>query len=420
MSKKNKQTLVPKLRFPEFRDTCEWSNYSLNEIAERLTEKVGDRKLTTVSITAGFGFISQSEKFSRDISGQQYKNYILLKKGDFSFNKGNSKKYPQGCVYKLKEFNEAAAPNAFLSFRFKKEYVEDFYIGYFESNFHGKQLAKYITSGARSDGLLNINPDVFFSIKLPTPVDKKEQQYIADCLTSLDDLIIAEAQKLDAYKTHKNGLMQELFPDDGETVPNLRFREFRGKEEWEEKELGKIGEIISGLTYSPNDIDENGVLVLRSSNIQNNRLSFDDNVYVRTNNFNPVEEDDILICVRNGSHNLIGKNAIITKEYVGLAFGAFMTVYRSKCNKFLIHWFSSVQYYKKVKQNLGATINSINGTDLKKFLVLIPSPAEQQRIDDCLSSLDELITAQAQKVELLKMHKKGLMQGLYPKIGNEE
>ena len=70
-----KQALVPRLRFPEFRGAGEWNNFKLTQISERLQEKVGSRKLTTVSITAGFGFVSQVEKFGRDISGEQYKNY---------------------------------------------------------------------------------------------------------------------------------------------------------------------------------------------------------------------------------------------------------------------------------------------------------------------------------------------------------
>ncbi len=96
-------------------------------------------------------------------------------------------------------------------------------------------MTKYITSGARSDGLLNIKPEDFFSIILPTPIEKKEQQKIADCLSSIDDLITAQTQKLAALKAHKKGLMQQLFPAEGETVPKLRFPEFRDGHEWKIK-----------------------------------------------------------------------------------------------------------------------------------------------------------------------------------------
>src|SRR5690349_18335235 len=96
-NKKTKGAFTPKLRFPEFQDTGKWAEHSLAEISTRITKKVGDLSLMPVSITAGKGFVPQADKFGRDISGQQYKNYIVLDKGDFAYNKGNSKRYPQGC-----------------------------------------------------------------------------------------------------------------------------------------------------------------------------------------------------------------------------------------------------------------------------------------------------------------------------------
>ncbi|MCW7458565.1 restriction endonuclease subunit S [Leptospira bandrabouensis] len=200
-------------------------------------------------------------------------------------------------------------------------------------------------------------------------------------------------------------------------VPSLRFPEFRVAGEWEKEKLGDIGEVVSGLTYSPDDVAENGVLVLRSSNIQDGVLSFEDNVFVKVNSYNAVKENDILICVRNGSRNLIGKNALINKESEGMAFGAFMSIYRSKYNLFLYQWFSSDFFFNQVKKNLGATINSINGNDLKKYSVSFPSLPEQQKIADCLSSLDELIQFQTKKLEALQSHKKGLLQNLFPAEG---
>ena len=145
--------------------------------------------------------------------------------------------------------------------------------------------------------------------------------------------------------------------------------------DWEVKKLGDLGDIIGGLTYNPDDInDMEGTLVLRSSNIKDGQLVFEDNVFVKVNSeeFNPVKENDILICVRNGSKSLIGKNALITKQAEGMAFGAFMAVFRSKFNKFLFQIFDTDIYYKEIHQNLGATINSINGGDLKLFKIPIP------------------------------------------------
>jgi type I restriction enzyme S subunit len=185
--------------------------------------------------------------------------------------------------------------------------------------------------------------------------------------------------------------------------------------DWEIRKLGELGEIIGGLTYSPDDIcEDEGTLVLRSSNIQDGQLVFDDNVFVKVNpaEFNPVQKDDILICVRNGSKSLIGKNALITDKVEGVAFGAFMAVFRSKHNTFLFQIFDTDIYYKEIHQNLGATINSINGSDLKLFKIPIPPLPEQQKIATILSTWDAAIDNCKAIIDKLKKRNKGLAQQL--------
>ncbi len=246
MAKDENKTLVPKLRFPEFRKDGSWTATALHELCDRIVEKVGDAILTPVSITAGRGYVSQAEKFGRDISGAQYKNYIRLKRGDFAYNKGNSNLYPQGCVYRLKEFDEAAASNAFICFGLKPGNAAEFFEGLFEMNAHGRQLIRFLTSGARSDGLLNIKAEEFFSVRFPIPPTFAEQQKIASCLTSLDELIAGQSRKVESLRAHKRGLMQQLFPRDGETSTQLRFSEFQG--DWEVKKLGEIFNTATGGT----------------------------------------------------------------------------------------------------------------------------------------------------------------------------
>ncbi len=213
--------------------------------------------------------------------------------------------------------------------------------------------------------------------------------------------------------------MQNLFPQEGEKVPKYRFKEFEKDGEWEIKELNKLGDLINGLTYSPEDVRENGLLVLRSSNVQNGLIALNDCVYVRTDiqGANFSKPNDILVCVRNGSKNLIGKNAIIPIGLPLATHGAFMTVFRAKNPEFAFQLFQTDFYDKQVKADLGATINSINGKNFLKYEFPVPKKLkEQQKIASCLSSLDALITAQTERIEQLKLHKKGLMQCLFPKI----
>jgi type I restriction enzyme S subunit len=204
-------------------------------------------------------------------------------------------------------------------------------------------------------------------------------------------------------------------------VPKYRFKEFENDGEWEIKELNKLGDLINGLTYSPDDVRENGLLVLRSSNVQNGLIDLNDCVYVRKDiqGANLSKPNDILVCVRNGSKNLIGKNAIIPKGLQLATHGAFMTVFRATNPEFVFQLFQTDFYDTQVKADLGATINSINGKNFLKYEFPIPkNPKEQNKIAKCLSSLDDLVTEQTEKLNLLKLHKTGLLQGLFPKINN--
>lgn len=403
MNKENK--LVPKLRFPEFVNEGEWNEPTLGEISDRIENKVGTRKLTTVSISAGVGFVSQAEKFSRDISGQQYKNYIVLKKGEFSYNKGNSKKFPQGCIYKLKEFDEVAAPNAFISFKFKDNYNGDFYQGYFDNNYHGSQLQKFITSGARMDGLLNISANDFFTIKFPTPKNPDEQQKIASCLSSLDELIAAHTDKLDALKDHKKGLMQQLFPAKGETVPKLRFKEFEGDGEWSLKELGNIAENLDSkrIPITGTQREKGNIPYYGASGIID---------YVKDYIF-----DDELLCISEDGANLIDRTYPIAFTINGKTWvnnHAHVLKFEKKCTQVLVeNYLNAINLEDYLT---GAAQPKLNQAKLSIITIPLPKPNEQQKIANFLSSIDDEIVAQVEKIEGLKEHKKGLMQGLFPVI----
>ena len=183
---------------------------------------------------------------------------------------------------------------------------------------------------------------------------------------------------------------------------------------WKVVKLGEIGKIVNGLTYSPENVSNNGLLVLRSSNISDNSIVLNnDDVYVKgISKFNKTLENDILICVRNGSKNLIGKSALITEKYKDLAFGAFMAIFRSNYNLFLIHIFKTNTFFKQVKNDLGATINSINNGNLLNFKIPLPPLDEQEKIAEILSTWDEAINLTINLIESKKQFKKALMQNL--------
>lgn len=186
-------------------------------------------------------------------------------------------------------------------------------------------------------------------------------------------------------------------------------------EDWEVKELGEIGQCLIGLTYKPENVKNYGLLVLRSSNIEENTLKFDDNVFVdiEVTDDLKVKENDLLICVRNGSRDLIGKCALIDKHTEGATFGAFMSVYRSSFSKYVFHCFQSDVIKKQIELNLGATINQITNKSLNSFKVAIPkNDYERNKIVTALSDIDALIVSLKKLIEKKRLIKQGTMQQL--------
>ncbi|WP_201796286.1 MULTISPECIES: restriction endonuclease subunit S [Gammaproteobacteria] len=420
MSGNDKRPLVPRLRFPEFQDAGEWGSPTLGEISEPVEERVGERQLTPVSISAGIGFVPQAEKFGRDISGNQYKLYTVVRDGDFVYNKGNSLKFPQGCVYDLQGWGEVAAPNVFICFRLKNGYENGFYRQCFEGNAHGTQLRKYITSGARSNGLLNISKNAFWGVRIPTP-GHAEQQKIADCLSSLDDLIAAESLKLDVLKINKKGLMRKIFPRKRETIPQFRFPEFRDEEEWKSDFLGNIFETTSGGTPSRSvkeywDGDIPWITTsLVDFRIITNADEFISEEGLKNSSAKRFPQGTVLIAMY-GQGKTRGQVALLGIEAAtNQACAAILP--RKEIDPYFVFLNLADRYEElRLLSNSGGQENLSQGL-IRVISFSYPSnPAEQRTIITCLISLDNFIIEQTQKIEALKIHKKGLMQRLFPRL----
>ncbi|CUR66315.1 EcoKI restriction-modification system protein HsdS [Achromobacter xylosoxidans] len=417
---KNTARLVPRLRFPEFLNAGEWNAPKLAEVSTPVEERVGERILTPVSISAGIGFVPQAEKFGRDISGNQYRLYTVVRDGDFVYNKGNSLKFPQGCVYDLQGWGEVAAPSVFICFRLKDGNENRFYRQCFEQNLHGAQLRKHITSGARSNGLLNISKEAFFGVRIPTP-DQSEQRKIADCLSSLDELIRAEALRLDALKAQKQGLMKNLLPGEDETVPRLRFPEFQNTKEWQLERLEDLAKRGSGHTPSKSHPEYYGGGVKWVSLADSKRLDA-----------GLIEETETEISaagIENSSAILHPAGAVLLSRDAGVGKSAVMGLDMAVSQHFIVwtckpdrlhNWFLyySLQRKKPLFERVatGSTIKTIGLPFFVDMRLALPTLPEQKMIADCLASLDLRITAQAQRVDVLRCHKKGLMQQLFPAL----
>jgi type I restriction enzyme S subunit len=416
MKPESKRVLTPKLRFPEFRDEPEWNVEKLGAVASLITERAGSKKCVPMSITSGVGLVSQQDKFGRTIAGNQYENYLVLQRNDFAYNKSATKEFPQGFIAKYSGDEPAAVPNSiFTCFRAHKDGIVPDFLNYlFAGNLHGKWLRKYIEVSARAHGSLSIDDEILLSLPIPLPCGgspRAEQQKIAECLTSIDELIAAHGQKLDTLKSHKKGLMQQLFPCEGETLPRLRFLEFRYAAEWDVKPLEQVASYENGKAHE-NNISEGGKYIVVNSKF----ISTEGEVRKYSNDaFCMADSGDILMVLSD-----VPNGRAIAKCYYVEADSLYTVnqrICRIKPNgvdgKFLLHALDRNPFLLAFDDGVKQT--NLRKEDVLSCPICFPQlPEEQKKLGDWVSSAEELISSQTQKLESLKTHKRGLMQQLFP------
>ncbi|HLO99898.1 MAG TPA: restriction endonuclease subunit S [Fimbriimonas sp.] len=413
------KALTPRLRFPEFK--AHWHQVPLGKLAKPISDRVGAAECVPYTVTSGVGLVSQNEKFGRTIAGNSLGSYIRLLRDDFAYNKSSTKSFPEGYVARLTVEVSAAVPKSiFTCFRPDSSKIEPSYLDYlFANNLHGKWLRKFLSVGARAHGSLNVNDEDLWALPVPMPsgpLSGAEQMKIAECLTSLDGFIAAEARRLEALRAHKKALMQNLFPREGESRPRLRFPEFRESAEWQETALERVIEIASGQV-DPREPPYSGLPSIGGENIESHtgklsgvRTAREIGVISGKYAFGP--EDILYSKIRPAL------NKVAMPEFEGICSADIYPIRPSttelrRSYLFLILQSEAFLRYA-TKHSARGKIPKINREALMAYRVLIPSAEEQQRIADCLSSLDVLIAAISQHYDTFRNHKKGLMQQLFP------
>lgn len=289
--------------------------------------------------------------------------------------------------------SEASTNQGFQSFVANKN-TNNEYLYYLIST-----LKKELLKNSSGSTFLEISPNKLKSIVVRVPSTLEEQTLIGTALSNADNWITNLDNLLIKKRQIKQGALQELL---------------KPKKGWEVKKLGDVGECIIGLTYSPDNVTSEGKLVLRSSNVKDNKLVYSDTVFVNVEVSEKLitRKGDILICVRNGSRNLIGKCAYIDGRGVGETFGAFMSVFRSNYNAYIFQVFQSNIIKKQIEEHLGATINQITNKSLNSFQIPFPTIKEQEYIVAILSDMDAEIEQLETKLEKAKKVKQGMMQEL--------
>ena len=397
---KSKKSLQPKLRFPEFGFDVEWEIKPLGEICDILNNKRqpisgGARKSGAYPYYGASGIVDYVENYIFDER--------LLLVGEDGAKWGPSEKTAFIADGKYWVNNHAHVLKA-------KGIIDTI----LESYLVMIDLSPFVTGAAPPKLTLG----KLKGIPIPVSNSKKEQQKIADCLSSLDELIEAEDQKLEALQRHKKGLMQELFPSEGQTLPKRRFPEFQSAPDWEEKTLENVFYFKQGYQVPVEvqflDKQEGRERFIRIIDVtqKNEPPRFID----ATDRANILSENDLFM-VRYGTPGLVSMG------YRGIiANNLFQLIFINQSKNFSKFWY----YNLKGKEDKIATLSgsssmpAISFKTLEGLKIRFPSILkEQQRIADFLSSIDNLITTQIKKLESLRLDKKGLMQQLFPNHNQE-
>jgi len=387
------QGLIPNLRFPEFRNAGAWEELNGNKVFEQITNKQHNSDLPVLAITQEYGAIPRAMiDYHVSVTNKSIESYKVVEIGDFIIS---LRSFQGGIEYS--KYKGICSP-AYIILRKKNNYVHDlFFKQFFKAERFIKLLNKNL-EGLRDGKMVSYRQ--FSELLLPTPL-LPEQQKISDCLFSIDELITNQAQKLDTLKAHKKGLMQQLFPEESKTVPELRFPEFRDDGEWKNHTINDLAKVMTGNKDTQNKIDGGDYpFFVRSQTVERiNSFSYDGEAILTSGDG---------VGVGKNFHYIIGKFDFHQRVYC---------IYDFKENVLglFIYQYFREHFYKRVMQlSAKNSVDSVRRAMITEMTILLPEPKEQKKIGDCISSLDKLITKHSQKRDTLKALKKGLIQQLFP------
>jgi type I restriction enzyme S subunit len=406
MSNKEKTALVPKLRFPEFRGTEPWEQNTLKQVTTQLLDgdwieskdqsDSGYRLIQTGNIGVG-EFIAKSGK-ERFVSDETFERLRCTEvfPGDCLVSRLPDPAGRSCFVPDIGERMITAVDCTIVRFD-KAKIVPYLFIAHTQTDGYFRKVEALSSGSTRQ----RISRDNLSGIWLWLPRSHTEQQKIADCLSSLDELIAAQARKVDALKTHKKGLIQQLFPREGETQPRLRFPEFQSSGDWVPVCVAQFAKVTTGAKDTQNKIEGGRYpFFVRSQTVERiNSFSFDGEAVLTSGDG---------VGVGKNFHYIKGKFDFHQRVYCIFDFAQDVS------GLFFYLYFSEHFGERVMRMSAKNSVDSVRMAMITEMPVMLPKLPEQQRIAECLTTLDELITTAAQEFETLRIHKKGLMQQLFP------
>lgn len=401
-----KPALVPKLRFPEFRESEGWTPTAGDSLFEQVNDRNPESGLPVLAITQEHGAIPRHMiDYHVSVTEKSIESYKVVRTGDFVI----SLRSFQGGI-EHSNYDGICSP-AYVILRRRGEGSAEYFRHYLKTDKFIRILTKNL-EGLRDGKMISFKQ--FSELMLPVP-KSREQQKIADFLSSVDTLIAAQARKVDALKTHKKGLMQQLFPREGETQPRLRFPEFLRSRKWDVRKVGDMFNLVNGCAFKPEDWKSSGTPIIRIQNLNDPSAEFNYS-QAPVPEQNRIRAGDLLFAwsgtlgssfgarIWSGPPGVLNQHifkVLMDERQITLPF-SFLVLSRVE------------EEIAKKTHGFKASFVHVKKSDLVRVELLLPSLPEQKCIASSLSSLDTLITLEIQKFKALKTHKKGLMQQLFP------
>ena len=394
---------VPALRFKGFTD--EWEQRKLGDITKRISRKNLNLDSTLpLTISAQYGLVDQRKFFDKQIASKKLENYLLLKNGEFAYNKSYSKDYPFGAIKRLNNYKLGVLSTLYIAFKpvsINTDYLEE----YFDSTKWYKEIYKRATEGARNHGLLNISPQDFFELNLSIPNNRIEQERISKILKLLSLVITLQQRKLNDLNSMKSALLQDVFPNT-QGIKKIKL----STQEWN---LQKISSIFK----ERNQRNKNGMLL--SVSISKGVYPFSEND--RKDNSSNDKSNYKEVKINDLAYNSMRmwQGAVGVSKYNGIVSPAYtvITPKKEENPNFYYYYFKNKRMlfnFRQHSQGLTSDTWNLKFPLFEKILIQVPSDREEeQRISSLFKQIDKSIKLSKFQIKKLTSIKQFLLQNMF-------
>ena len=413
MEMSNKKQQIPAIRFNGFTDA--WEQRKLDDVSEKVTEKNKNRKVTeTLTNSAEYGIISQSDFFDKDISNiNNIDGYYVVRPDDFVYNPRISNYAPVGPI-KRNNLNKIGVMSPlYYVFRIK-DIDPSFLEKYFDTAYWHMFMKLNGDSGARSDRFA-IKDSVFKQMPIPYP-SIEEQVKLGNFFKQLDDTIALHQRKLELLKEQKKGFLQKMFPKNGSNVPEIRFSGFT--EDWEQRKLGELASFSKGAGYTKGDLKATGKPIILYGRLYTKYEMVIENVdtFVDEKEKSVISAGNEIIVPASGETSEdISRASVVAKP--GIILGGDLNIVKPNTEidpSFLALTISNGRQQKELsKKAQGKSVVHLHNSDLKEVMLVYPKKEEQTRIGNFFKNLDNTIALHQQKGTDYQQLKKTMLQQMF-------